>query len=234
LFRIFADVEEHGYHGAASLNAVPTLSCKYCSNSQKNIFVDMERFQGNNSVKYICPECGREEPIKTSLTPKYLHKIHEKVRRKAQEVAIYSPIYTHEIKNMYKCLVDNNKEDFLERFREYENLASRDLLSTQNRYFIGHYNSTKRTKRKWCSIDKQLSEVKIDDYRYISQYLPLVDEAVDVHIYGVTDEIPSLLKSGCDKLIEIGWPERYIQDKINADCLNRITLVSDKLKKSLN
>jgi predicted RNA-binding Zn-ribbon protein involved in translation (DUF1610 family) len=139
LFHIFSDVEEHGYHGAASLNAGPALSCKNCSNRRKNIFVKMEqRLQENNSVKYICPKCGCEEMINRSLTSKHLRNVHEKARRKLLDVADYSPIYTHQIMNRYKYLVNNNKEDFLKRFREYENLASRDLLSIQYRYFIGH------------------------------------------------------------------------------------------------
>lgn len=99
------------------------------------------------------------------------------------------------------------------------------------RYFIGHYDKAKKTKRRWCSIDKQLAEVKIDDYRYFSQYLPLVNEAVDVHFYGVTDELPSLLKNSSDKLREIGWPEQYVLDKINADYLKHATLVFGNLKK---
>ncbi len=122
----------------------------------------------------------------------------------------------------------------MKRFREYEDLASRDLLSAQYCYFIGHYDSTKEFKRKWCSIDNLLAEVKIDDKRYISQYLPLVDEAANVCIYGMADELPFLFENGYDKLREIGWPELYIQDKIDADYLKRVTLISSSLKKSFN
>jgi len=235
LFQIFSDVEEHGYHGAASLNAGPALLCKNCSNSQKNKFVQMEqRLQENNSVKYICYKCGCEEPINRSLTSKHLRNIHERVRRKLQEVYFYSPIYIQEIKNRYKYLVTNDKEDFLKRFHEYEDLASKDLLSAQYRYFIGHYDSTKRTNRKWCPItNRQLAEVKINDNRYVLQYLPLVHEAVNACIYGATDELTSLFKSAYDKLGEIGWPERYIRDKIDADyqkCIDSVISIATKEK----
>jgi hypothetical protein len=56
--RIFLDVEKYGYHGAASLNAKPGLSCKNCRNDREK-----QRLQQINSIKFICPKCGGTEAI---------------------------------------------------------------------------------------------------------------------------------------------------------------------------
>lgn len=196
---IFADVKKYGYHGAAALNACPTLKCNKCSNERKEIFVQMEeRLEASGSIKFVCPKCGGEERIMRKLSTRHLRNMHTRAIKKAQDCLTYAPLYK-DLNDFCKFIINNNKDDFLRRFQKYEVLARKDLLCARTHYFIGHYDKEKKAKRRWCSIDNQLAEVKIDDYRYSSQYLPSVNEAVDVHFYGVTDELPSLLKNSSDK-----------------------------------
>jgi hypothetical protein len=155
--------------------------------------------------------------------------MHKRALKKAQDVYTYSPLYK-DLKDFYKFTINNNKDDFLRRFQGYEVLARKDILSTSTHYFIGHYDAAKRTKRRWCSITyQQLALVEINDDKYFSQYLPLIDEFVNVCIHGSVDGQQTLLESAFNKLKEIGWPEQYVLDKICADKIYRDKICADKI-----
>jgi hypothetical protein len=86
---IFADVEKYGYHGAAALNASPTLKCNKCSNERKEIFVQMEeRLQAGGSIKFVCPKCGGEKRIIRKLSTKHLRNMRNRAIKKAQNFAL--------------------------------------------------------------------------------------------------------------------------------------------------
>lgn len=79
---IFADVEKYGYHGAAALNASPTLKCNKCSNKHKEIFVQMEeRLQADGYIKYMCPKCGGEERMMGRPSTKQLRNMHKRAKK---------------------------------------------------------------------------------------------------------------------------------------------------------
>ena len=218
---IFSDVEHHGYHAAVALNATPALSCKFCSNPRKEIFVKAKGMtQKDGSIKYICPKSGSDEQLTARVSTKHLHNIYAKASEKAKDALICIPEYK-EIKEIHKCFIDYHKEVYLKRFKEYELLAIKDLLSAREHYFIGHYDPTKKSKRRWCPInDKQLAQVKINDNRYFSQYLILANEYVNSGIKGLVDISNRVLNESCNILKEIGWPDEYILDKFYADVKN--------------
>jgi hypothetical protein len=218
---IFSDVENHGYHAAAALNATPTLYCKFCSNPRNEIFVKMkDMIQDDGSIEYTCTKCGSDSPLTARVSTKYLHNIYAKASDKAKDAVICLPEYK-EIKEIHKCFVDSNKETFLKRFREYEALAIKDLLSAREHYFIGHYDPTKKSKRRWCPInEKYLAQVKINDNRYSSQYLPFANEYVYSYLKGLAYKSHRVLDESCNVLREIGWPDQYILDKFQADVKN--------------
>ena len=203
---------------AMALNATPALSCKFCSNPRKEIFFKAKSMiQEDGSIKYICPKCGSDEQLTARVSTKHLRNIYAKASEKAKDAVICIPEYK-EIKEIHKCFVDSNKEVFLKRFKEYEALAIKDLLSAREHYFIGHYDSNKKSKRRWCSInDKEIAQVKINDDRYFSLYLSLANEYVNSRMNGLVDKSHRLLDESCNVLKEIGWPDQYILAKFQAD-----------------
>jgi len=217
-FQIFSDVEKYGYHAAAALNAAQALKCKLCSKPRKGVFVRMkDTIQEDGSIKYICTNCGSDQQLTRAVSTKHLRNIHAKALEKAKDAVIALSEFK-QIKEIHRVFVDSNKEDFLKRFKEYEALAIKDLLSAREHYFIGHYDPTKRSRRRWCSInDKQLAQIKIVDDRYFSQYLPIANEYVNSRMKGWVDISYRALDESCNILKEIGWPDRYILDKFEAD-----------------
>jgi hypothetical protein len=120
---------------------------------------------------------------------------------------------------MWKYTISQNKKYFRTRFEQYELLAHKDLLITREYFFIGHYDSTKKTKRRWCSIkEHELASVEISDVRYFSKYKPLIKELVNVNNKCSEANRRVLLNMAYKVLEEIGWPQSYINDKIYADC----------------
>ncbi len=127
--KIFSDVEEHGYHAAAAINAAPTNYCRHCSNPREEVFIRMkDTIQEDGSVKPICTKCGSDKELTRSVSTKHLHNIYAKAAEKAKDAVICIPEYK-KIKEIHKYVVDNNKEAFLKCFKEYEELAIKDLLS---------------------------------------------------------------------------------------------------------
>ena len=197
------------------------LKCKICSKPRKGVFVRMkDTIREDGSIKYICPICGSDQQLTRLVSTKHLRNIYARASEKAKDAVIYLPEYK-EIKEIHKCFVDSNKETFLKRFREYEALAIKDLLSAREHYFIGHYDPNKKSKRRWCPInEKYLAQVKINDNRYSSQYLPFANEYVYSYLKGLAYKSQRLLDDSCNILKEIGWPDQYILDKFQADVKN--------------
>jgi len=69
--------------------------------------------------------------------------------RQCYHVSLIQPIY------LLKILLPDVHRAFLERFEYYESLAMKDKLCLREHYFIGHYDKTKRWKRRWCSINSE-------------------------------------------------------------------------------
>jgi hypothetical protein len=225
-FDIFLDAHNHGYNAAASMNPAKTMICKKCSNIKKRILISMEILEETaNELK--CPQCGSRESINRSLTTKHLRNIQNKVLQRAADLSDYFPLFK-KIENIYTNIIKNNteaKEDFLRRFEEYEIQASKDLLSKRDYYFIGHYDRSKKCKRRWCAITNnlQLANIEIKDARYFSQYKPVINRFVNAK---PGKQLEVLQKSAAVILKELGWPERFIGDKIYADSKKFQTLGS--------
>jgi hypothetical protein len=154
----------------------------------------------------------------------------------------YRPLFERYVKTIYSNAIKGNpelKEYFLRRFNEYEFQAYKDLLIKRESFFIGHYDSSKKSRRRWCSITKsQLASVEIDDNRYSLEYKPLIKEIVDMMLVdssSTNEQIERrilfktriLFEHSAAKLLkELGWPEFFIPDKIQEDIFsNYIKLV---------
>ena len=159
---ILQDAEKYGYGNAAQMNAQNTNYCKNCSSRKKNTDVLMEESLQGDSSKLKCPKCGGEESLKRRLTIKQMHNKRIKIWKKIEDIAYYVPMFRDLLEDKWMPMVVNKYVYYFRRlFEEYEKIACKDLLSATEYNFIGHYDSTKKSKRKWCPItNKQAEEIK--------------------------------------------------------------------------
>lgn len=220
LLKIMLDIEDHGYNAAAKMNPLSTTYCKNCSNIRKGDFVIMEAPESEVG-EWKCPRCHGSEQLQTYYSTKHLRNIHGKEWEKIEELVEYLPMFEL-VKEMYRYANCNDIEDVMKRFREYELLAEKDLLSKRECYFMVHYDSSKKWKKRSCYLpNNTLHEVEIKDFRYNSQYKPLIKQLMRLHdSNGPYVEKLRLSAHISDTLKIMGWPQRYLKDKIFVDCLS--------------
>jgi hypothetical protein len=153
------------------------------------------------------------------------------ILEKLEDVAIYLPLLKL-VRSMYQ-----HREDIMKHFEEYEILARKDLLSKRESFFVVHYNTSKKWKKRQCYIpDNRVASIEVDDSRYSSQYKPLINELVTTYKEYSERNLHVLLNKASNILKEIGWPDRYIKDKIGADCKEALVPIisKDLIEKGLN
>jgi hypothetical protein len=216
LFGILIDIKYYGYHAAAAMHSKPTIYCKSCNSLNKNNFVKMQESMGDGQgVK--CPNCHGTERLGRRFTPKHLKKIEFKISKKLEDVISYSKDFEL-VKGMYQYDVLEHKEDIMSRFEEYEKLAKRDLLAKRDCLFIVHYDTSKKWKKRSCYIPpEKVANIKFNDDRYFLYYEPLIKDFANINNKYSETRRHELLNKTSNILQEIGWPQSYIKDKINAD-----------------
>ena len=222
LFDLFKDVKDRsGHHAASAASSTDTTLCKTCSKNVRGNSSDFVEMEFSTELQnWICPRCGGTERMKARLTPAYIRKIQDRVIQKREDVLKYLPVFV-KVKSMYDYIISKNKEDFLERFKEYEKLAIKDLLIKKEGYFIVHYDASKKWKKRSCYIpNNALSQVEIVDPRYFSQYRPMIKQLYALYdIQAPYEERSHLFTNISNTLKMLGWPERHLNNKILADTL---------------
>jgi hypothetical protein len=221
LFRLCKDVKDgSGHHAASAASSTATNLCKYCSKNVRKDSSDFVEMEFNVELQnWVCPRCGGTEALKVrALTPKYIRKIKDKVFQKAEDVSSYLPLLEN-VRSMYSYILNKEKDDFLKRFEEYETLAVKDLLFKKEVYFMTHYDSSKKWKKKACYIAGGQAYIHSNDSRYSSEYEPLINELAKKVSYNseLMDKENNLLSAVSGVLEGIGWPRRYVREKIEAD-----------------
>jgi hypothetical protein len=224
LFDLFKDVKDgSGHHAASAASSTDITLRKTCSKNVRRDSSDFVEMEFSTELQnWKCPRCGGTERMKARmLTPAYIHKIQDRVLQKREDVFKYIPYVFEKVKSMYNYIISKNKEDFLERFKEYENLAIKDLLIKKEGYFIVHYDASKRWKKRSCYISNNaLSQVEIVDPRYFSQYRPMIKQLIALYdIKAPYEERSQLFTNISNTLKMLGWPERHLNNKILADTL---------------
>jgi hypothetical protein len=224
LFKLCKDVKDgSGHHAASAASSTATNLCKYCSKNVGRDLSDFVEMEFNAELQnWVCPRCGGTEALKVrALTPKYIRKIKDKVFQKAKDVSSYLPLLEN-VRSMYSYILNKNAEDFLRRFEEYETLAVKDLLFKKEVYFMTHYDSSKKWKKRSCYIPGGQAQIHSNNSRYNSQYKPLINElARKVNCdKELIDNGGNLLLSVSNELEGIGWPKRLIREKIEADIVH--------------
>jgi hypothetical protein len=110
------------------------------------------------------------------------------------------------------------REHILKDFNRFEIEANKAYFHKRKRYFFGHYDSTKKSKKRWCSIRKiDLTATQINDKRYFSDYKSLIPKLADALQQSDHRQVSDLCNSAIKILKELDWPSRFIMDKINED-----------------
>jgi hypothetical protein len=108
-----------------------------------------------------------------------------------------------------------------------EHLLNSSELERYNYYFIKHYDSSKRSKIRWCPISfKNLAHVSMFDYRYIQfenmikYYSGLISNDSNSHsILERYRKLGTLLYSAYRLLQETGFKKTHMSDKIKSNIL---------------
>jgi phage FluMu protein Com len=221
LYELSKDVKGgSGHHAASAASSTDTVLCKECSKNVRKDSSDFVKMEFDAQLQsWKCPRCGGTERLKVrALTPTYIRKIQDKVLQKEMDVYSYLPFF-EKVRSTYNYIISKNKEDFLERFDEYETLAIKDLLIKKEGYFMVHYDSSKKWKKRSCYIAGGQAYIHSNDSRYSSQYKSLINELARKVNYNkeLIDNEGNLLLSISNELEAIGWPKRYLREKIEAD-----------------
>jgi len=234
LSKIMADIHNHGYHGAAAINAIPTGYCLHCYKRGRGEAVEMDRFE-DGPIKWKCPKCGSKEVVKVPYTDKHLRNIQSGMLKRLEMLAESWPIYG-QIVDMYKYAIENGpnaRTDFLKNFKEYELQAIKGELFRRYRWIITHYDPSQKSRRKQCIITaSNIANVGIQDERYklykgslteLAKSIPKnfsmskIMKAIDIAQDKEENNFKEFYDAGRNVLKVMGWPEAYIQDKLRYD-----------------
>jgi hypothetical protein len=81
-----------------------------------------------------------------------------------------------------------------------------------------HYNTSKKWKKRSCYIPpEKVAYIKFNDDRYFLYYEPLIKDFASINNKHPETSRYELLSKASNILQEIGWPQSYIKNKINAD-----------------
>ena len=198
--KILEDVDNYGYNAATSRNNVVGTYCKRCK-IEKKILVRME-ITGDNYDGRLCRECGGTEGIKRSVTPKYIHNVVKGKNGIKQRIKDFQENLLS-YRNLEARLVTDIRNDhdmrelFQECFNKYEVEASKSLFHKSEYYFMAHYDASKKSKRRWCSLSsKDILAIEIEDPNYrklIKDLLYSYESHNDVQSIEVANKLREIL-----------------------------------------
>jgi hypothetical protein len=232
MIKIMQDVLDHGYHGAAALNSVHLGYCSRCSKRKDGNYVQMEKSK-ESLTGWRCLKCGSTDSLKRGFTPKHLRNMQCKMFEKLTEFVNYNPLFL-EIRDLYIELIKSHhdaKEDFQKLFNQYDLQASKDLLSKRDRWVIVHTKSRKKSK---CHIPQEkIADIEIDDPGYSPYKRAIADFGEALGKAKTEEQFGALCKAHGDKitrffevsgmmLMDLGWPEAFITNKIINDITSAI------------
>ncbi len=82
--------------------------------------------------------------------------------------------------------------------------------------YVGHYDPSKKSKRKWCSLNiEQLNSIESPEDWYQIDYWKLIEEAQSEHKKnGENQKSEDALVKACQLLEKHGFMKPYISDKV--------------------
>lgn len=139
--KIYEDVINHGYNAASSLNAV-------ILNSED--------------------KSKRKVAVKPSV--KHIRNKQQKIEQLLKDIKNYMPFYFELVENASDIIKNDSnidKEGNLRNFNINEEMLNEGEFDRYDYYFIKHYDSSKKSKIRWCPISlENLAKVTLMDYRY--------------------------------------------------------------------
>ena len=118
------------------------------------VFLEEIGRSNNEKVIFKCPKCGKSNRRKRKFSTQYLKQTYQKKSQEFIDVINSLEDYDEFINRYGKYIKTVFAEQFLEYFESYEKNAKKDLLTKKEYYVIGHYDSNKKYKKRWCIIKK--------------------------------------------------------------------------------
>jgi hypothetical protein len=247
LLQMVVSTKEYSNRGVTRKFGIATGYCNVCRKQGKEIQMIHVKIklgkknrnpskpnEFNHNYVWKCPECGSDESVKVSMSPKYLKQREQKIIKMGRDFLDSLPRLEKFVKVMQKGLKDDplTREKVLVAFNKYERLVrSHGLFNTES-YFWAHYDPSKKSKRRWCPLTKHdFGHILILDTEYIrllsnflhefNLFLGSINDKRKIDLAQTHDETITNLEDFGEKLrkglTEIGWPEDYLNEKIIGD-----------------
>lgn len=152
-FKINQNVRKYGYYRASRLAKQVTNLCKHCSQKNKEL---VKMLRNPDSRTWKCPNCGGNAPIVLHFSVTHLKRKKNEIDAKARDVVESIPIFYKEVEWIINYLTFHPIVLTALRtlFDKYALEAEKGILFATKRYFWGHYDKNKKSKRRWCPLRK--------------------------------------------------------------------------------
>ena len=147
-FSIYKNAANFSYNKLARSAIQKTNICRNCLDKRKKV---IRMFRQSNEGSWKCPHCEGNAPVISHFSIRHIKNKKTQVEEKAQDVVESVPRFREFIKT-FDTWTSEEIRDFQNRFERYALEAEKGTLLTTKRYFWGHYDITKKCKRKWCSL----------------------------------------------------------------------------------
>jgi hypothetical protein len=213
-------VEDHGYHAAESKKYGLAPLCKHCSDKKNEVFVKMSR--NDNSIGiWRCTKCGGNEMIESKFTAKNIKKRRLTVEKEMLDFINYAPKFEKYTQRHYNLLLDDPNFGILitEKFQKCEIEANKPDYRKYNYYFMKHYDPSKRSKIRWCPLNREeVLKIRIKEDEYNNLLHKIMELVLDDA--SKLEELRNTWFQFFDKLIELGFQEDIIFQKMAEDYLS--------------
>jgi hypothetical protein len=205
---------EHGYHAAESMNYRLTSYCRNCSDSENGRFVIMSLLDRDLDA-WRCDRCGGTERVKSKFTTKNVKKRESDIINEIADFVRYSPIF-----EKYLELRSNSadlRRRVLDEFDRCEHEAGEASFRKRQRYFMKHYDPSKKSKIRWCSLTHDnVLKVKINDSELRLLFKKVCDMILDDKRL---EERRDVHNQYINKLTKLGFQEDIAFNKFAEDVI---------------
>ena len=153
-FRIYQDVRKYGYYRASRLTKQVSNICKYCLEKKKRS-VEMSRISDTGTWK--CSNCEGNTPIILHFSIPHLKRKKKEVRAKYLDCVESIPVFLESLERIINYLKSHQSviTELRTLFNKYALETEKGTLFATRRYFWGHYDNTKKSKKRWCSLNSK-------------------------------------------------------------------------------
>jgi hypothetical protein len=151
---IYDKVEKYGLYRTSRMVKQITNLCKPCSQKKK-----VPVYMTIQSGMWKCAICNEYDPIIGHYSIRHLKDNAASIREKKLEQTESIPRFKELIVSLinFQTAQPRFRALFMSLFHEHEKYAERGVLLCTKREFWAHYDKSKKSKRKWCPIKRNVT-----------------------------------------------------------------------------